>query len=139
MQVLRRVIIMCQGSYKSVSPVLYALPFVNSVFLEFNSRLCVLQPVSVDDNGIYVPVLVEGDGLLQRFGVVTRSCLKYQEQVILSLCARVCVCVLVVCARVTQYPVSKACINHKAVRPFQPEEEYKEAEHLLTLGRKIRS
>ncbi|TNN54728.1 hypothetical protein EYF80_035071 [Liparis tanakae] len=59
---------------KSVSPVLCALPFVNAVFLEFNSRRpCVLQPVSVDGNGVYVPVLVEGDGLLQRFRVVTRG------------------------------------------------------------------
>lgn len=61
---------------------------VHSVFLQFILWVCVLQPVFVDGHRIYVPVLVEGDGLLrgdQCLRVVIGSGLKYQEQVIWNI------------------------------------------------------
>lgn len=64
------------------------------MFLQFVSWVCVLQPVFVDDHRIYVPVLVEGDGLLQCLGVVIRSGLKYQEQVV-CLCVGAHVCLMI--------------------------------------------
>lgn len=57
--------------------------------LQLISSVGILQPASVDGHRIYVPVLVEGDGVLrgdQRLSVVIRSGLKYREQVIYLSC-----------------------------------------------------
>lgn len=59
-----------------------------AVFLQFISGMIVLQPMFVDSQRIYVPVLVEGDGLLwgdQLSRVVVRSGLKYQKEDLLFM------------------------------------------------------
>lgn len=61
------------------------------LLLQFISGTIVLQPVFVDSQRIYVPVLVERDGLLggdELSRVVLRPGLKYQKQYLLFMVSK---------------------------------------------------